>query len=297
MALNELAFKRAIRIDIADKSVKDLRVNFNITKNLKKDPNTCDITIYNLGPDTRSFLEQLKPKLNTDAGIPVRIYAGYEGEAEGLAQLWFGDLRTALSIQTRPEWITVLTSGDGEKASQIAKISQSFGANTPIDLIIKALIKSLRTSLGAENVPNDIQTQNLINSIKLQGGGKILSSGLVLSGNTANILNDYCKSCGLEYSIQDGQLQILNKGAAINDTALQVIGGSDGDGIIGIPEVDELGNVKFRHIIKSGFHCGRLINLITERVKGFYKITKLNYSGDTYEANTWFVDVEASRFG
>lgn len=298
MSTNNLAFKRKTKLNIAGYEMQDLRCSFNIQKTLKKDPNSCDITIYNLAPKTRSALEELQPKLNQTAGIPVKLEAGYEDENDSLAMLWYGDLRTVLSIQQRPDWTTVLTSGDGEKAIQVSKINQTFPANTPVDIVIRTIVNVMRKSLGTSpGVPTQAQVNALISSVKLQGGGRIFTSGLTLSGSTSKVLQDFCKSCGMEFSIQDGNLQLLNKGGTTLDTALQVIGGSLGDGVIGIPEVDHLGNVKFRHLIKNGFSCGRLVNLITQRVQGFYRITKLNYVGDTWDVNSWYVDVEAERFG
>lgn len=297
MSLKDLAFNRQIKINVSGLEMSGLRCSVNIAKNLKKDPNSCDIIIYNLSPETRNKLTQLAPKNDEDEGIPVRIEVGYKDQKEGLSQIWFGDLRTVISSHEIPDWKTILTSGDGEKASQISKMSQVFGANTPIDVVIKALVNELRKSLGSQNLPNDVQVQNLIRSVKMQGGGNLLAGTTVLTGSTVNLLDSYCKSCGLEFSIQDGNLQILEKEKPTQDLAIQIVGGSAGSGVIGIPSVDAKGIIKFRHLILPGFKPGRKINITTEAVTGFYRITKLVYVADTWEKEQFYVDIEAERIG
>lgn len=289
---NNLAFNRFINIDIGEVGVENLRVDFNIEKNLSKNPNSCDITIYNLSEETRNYIDGLAPKLDSDIGIPVRISVGYKDQDIG--NIFLGDLRSVLNVFEPPNWQTIITSGDGEKASQIARVNKVYGPNTPISTVLRELVKVLRSHLGATapNAINDIALNRIINEIKLQGGGKLFPTGYVLSGSAKKIMTDFCDSCGLEWSIQDGQVQILDKRKAIQDTAIPV---NENTGMIGSPQVDVEGNIKVDCLLKNEYKCGRLINVKSRLAEGFYKITKLNYTGSTWDNAMWTVSIEGER--
>ena len=74
-----------------------LDVEFTIRKNLKPEPNSCTLKIYNLNDDHRNALSQSTevitgPQSPPGTGgvvVPVRIDAGY---SSGSSQIWLGEL-------------------------------------------------------------------------------------------------------------------------------------------------------------------------------------------------------------
>src|SRR3990172_6348247 len=82
-----------------------LRVQFRVVKNLKADPNTCEITISNLSHDSRAEF-QTKP-------LKIRLDGGYDGQLE---RLFSGDLRWSESRHDSVDWETKLIVADGERA-------------------------------------------------------------------------------------------------------------------------------------------------------------------------------------
>lgn len=321
------AEERYVNVNVNGIVVSGLKATVKIEKTTKPEPNKLDLVVYNLSEETRSKLQELAPKNGVEAGIPVQIEVGYvvgslneftkntydsgsissqdTSVTKDTDKVWYGDLRTVISYYDAPNWITRLTAGDGEKAAQVSKMNQTFGPNTPVDVVLRAIINKLNESLNDQSQISQANINKIISQVKMQGGGKLISSSVVLSGSAYKLLQDWSKSTDLEFSFQDGQIQLLNRRKALADTALEIVTASGEEnstdnlqtGVIGSVEVDDKGNVKFNHIIKPGFRPGRLIKLYSQRAEGFFKITKLNYSFDTFNKGDWKVTVEGERFG
>lgn len=281
-------FSREIEIIVNDVDMTDVYCEFTIEKSLDIKPNTLDLQIYNLNSDTRSKLQQLND-LESSSGVPVVINVGYK--KSGIDQIWKGNLRKCTSDYDYPNWVTSLSSGDSERATQLANINQSWGYNTPVKTVINALVKSINEVIGAEKLSN-VDAQKLIDGATLNGGGTTLSSSLTLSGNSVKQLELFAKSCGLEFSIQDNAIQILNvRGNLISNVALV----SPFTGMIGRPDSDEKNNIKLKHLIIPGFKCGGLISVDSKSVSGLYRIEKLKYNGSSMDPQKWTIDIEASQ--
>lgn len=59
-----------------------------------------------------------------------------------------------------------------------------------------------------------LKTGNLDRQIDKFAGklGALTGARTVIHGNAANIFNSICDSAGLEWSVQDGELQVMEKG-------------------------------------------------------------------------------------
>jgi hypothetical protein len=47
-------FDRTVEVQVDVIKIVDLDMSFRVTKTLKKEPNTCELTIYNLNPEGRT---------------------------------------------------------------------------------------------------------------------------------------------------------------------------------------------------------------------------------------------------
>lgn len=258
------------------------KVTFRVSKSLKKEPNTCEINVWNLNEDQRSQLEQLAPKgKKATSGVPCRLDVGYGTE---LSQIWLGDLRTVDSRNEGPNWITRVASGDGEKAWQNAQLHVAYGPKTPVETVLRALVRAL--GVGEGNVAR------VASNLRLKGVGSVLTHGTQVSGRVARELDAWARSADLEWSIQDGSIQFLERGKALSEKAIRL---SPATGLIGSPTVDQEGTLSCRMLIQPDVRPGTLLVLDARRVKGNYKITKANWTGDT-TGDDWTIDVEATRY-
>ncbi len=248
-------------------------MTFRVHKSLKPEPNTAELTVFNLNPAHRSALEQLKT-------ASVLIEAGYEG---GTSTLFLGDLRTAISVDEGPDIVTKLSSGDGEKATKTArvKVSMKKGVANP-QKVLETIAKSLGVGSG-----------NLKQALGQLGGlANCFSEGAVLSGSSFREMNSVCKSLGLSWSIQNGKLQILTLRKALDGQAIKL---SKDTGMIGSPTVDNDGVLTCCMLLAPDVFPGRKLVLDGRRLKGQYRIESCDYSGDTH-GQDWYIKIEAKRY-
>jgi hypothetical protein len=255
----------------------------NISKSLKPEPNDASVQVWNLNTSQRAELEELQPKKEDKRGIPVLIEAGYK--ADGASQIFLGDLRTVNSVKDGADWVTTLESGDGEKAYQTSRIAVSIGPKTPVDTALRAMVKALGVKPG--NVETTVQ------KLKLGKAGKMFSQGVVLSGSVAQQLTQFARSADLEWSIQDGALQFVDRGKALAAKAYRL---TPETGLIGSPTVDNKGVLSCQALMLSDIRPGSKVVIESSRVKGNYRIEKIVWRGDTHSQSDWTVDLEGKRY-
>lgn len=274
-------FGRRVIVTVDDFQFESLDCSFAIEKSLKPEPNTCELTIYNLSEEHQSQLEQIRPRdKQAKTGIPCKIEAGYDEET---SLVWLGDLRTAQTTRDESDWVTVLTSGDGEKAWAHARLHVSYGPKTPIETALRAIVRAL--GVGEGNL------SKVVHRLKINGSA-IFPAGRVLAGSASRELVDLARSADLEVSIQDGALQFLDRGAALAGTAIRLSGET---GLVGSPTVDNEGLLSATMLMMPDVRPGAVMVVEAERVKGNYKISKATWRGDT-SADEWYIDVEAKRY-
>lgn len=276
-----LLYKRAFRLTVdtiqidSTKTPVPLQVRFSVKKNLKPEPNKCDIQIWNLNQKHRSQLEQL-------ASVPVQLEAGYIGS---LHRIFIGDLRTAITIRdSQVDLITSIGSGDGEKALRSARVNISVKKATSVDYVLKLIGLSLGVAPG--NL-DDAAKQLSFASI-----GSMFSQGTVLSGNAAREMSGICKSVGLTWSVQEGKLQLLPIGKALAKEAIKC---SADTGMLGSPTVDSKGILTVKMLLVPDVYPGRLLVVRSEHVNGNYRIEETTHAGD-FEGKDWCIDIKAARY-
>lgn len=109
-------------------------------------------------------------------------------------------------------------------------------------------------------------------------GAQFFGSGTAIVGNAAEELTTFCRSAELEWSIQDGLLQILDRGTSLDDLAVLL---SSESGLIGSPSVDHKGIASATALIQPDLSPGRKVTFDSLALKGTYRITDVEYSGDT----------------
>jgi hypothetical protein len=267
-------FLRYFRVVVDTIEIKSLDVRFKIEKNLKAQPNKAEISIFNLNEAHRSQLEQLPT-------VAVSVEAGYVG---GSSMIFLGDLRRASSQDSGPDIITTISSGDGEKAIQTARVNVSIRKGTPSDVVIKTVAKALGVGEGNLN--------KAVSTIKGAGLGTLFQDGTVISGSAAREMTSLCKSVGFTWSVQGGKLQLLPLQKTLEGEALSI---KPDTGLIGSPSVDNKGVMKCRTLLIPDVFPGRKLVLESARLKGQYRIEATTHTGDT-SGQDWYIDIEGKRY-
>jgi hypothetical protein len=267
----EIDGEKAVRFD-------GLRVQFKVTKTLKKQPNTSDIIVTNLNGTHRAEVQRQRY-------FKVRLIAGYKGSS---SQIFSGLCRSADNIHRTNEWETSIKCGDGERQFVYAKVSESFAPGTSTGDVIRKLAKI--SGLGLGNLETALQTQPVAGRPAVTR----YENGFTAYGSAAIALEKVIRAAGFEWSIQDGALQLLRPGQTLVQRAIVL---NRDSGLIGSPEhgtPEKKGGprpLKARSLLQPGFRPGGKVQIKSGDIDGLFRISRVEHTGDS-DGKNWFSDLE-----
>lgn len=190
--------------------IEGLKITFNVKRNLKTSTNQATIEIYNLSETTRARIHEKTRK--------VTLLAGYE-DGEGLQLLFEGSIMTVSNLRQVPEVVTRIEANDGQTALRKAHASLSYTPGVKGGQVLKDVISRL-------GLPT-----KFISSLST----KAFSQGFVHHGPAKDAMDKICKAMGLEWSVQNGSVQVLEIGRPDNSDPRGIILTSE-SGLLGSPE-------------------------------------------------------------
>lgn len=268
-------FRRAASLNVHGKVLVGLDFEFRIDRSLKPDSNTADFTIYNLAPENRKFLQSQK------GGVIVEFRAGYASDTT-LPLILLAQLREVTTVRDAADWTTTLSTGDGDQERK-HPVAFSLGPGASFDAAVKKTVSEM--GLRATNITRDISTG------KFGDASKELVEGFTAFGFGGPELDRLLDSGGLEGSIQNGEIQIMPKGAALSKSAVTL---SETTGLVGSPELGvdkDKPQVKARSLLNAEICPGRLVHIVAANLDGFFRVERAVYSGQT-QGGDWYVDLE-----
>lgn len=269
-----------------------LNVWFSVKKSLKaRSPQTCDVRLMNLSDATRKAIEQSAQPLGPPGGgapgadntaTPVKIVAGYVG---GTSTVFLGQLRSAQTTTDGATTTTELQTGDGDAAAILARSTHCFGAGANAYMVAQQLIKDMGCGAG-----------NIATVATILKGSPVYQKGVVLKGNSLDHLCDLALNCGLEVTLQSGNLQWVSMGQPLAGQAYLLQTTPTNTGVIGSPSVDTKGVLSIETLMMPGIVPGIPIVVKTDYISGLYRITSVETTGDI-RGEDWRHSIEAKRYG
>lgn len=266
-------FRRSYAVQIGTLRITDLDVAFDVFRSLKREPNTAELSVWNLNEDHRQQIREARE-------IVVQIEAGYGGEN---ALIFLGDLRDAHTERDGPDLVTKLSSADGGKKARVARVSHTYQPNTSLASVLRNAAQALGVGIG--------NAEEAVAAADLEGAGTIFPHGAVVSGNAAAELDGLLRSAGLEYSIQNGQLQVLDRNQFLRGTAVRLTAAT---GLIGSPSEGSDGVVTARCLMIPDVFPGRRVRFDSPEVSGFFRVETATYTGET-AGEDWGIEIECKR--
>lgn len=245
------------------KSIEGLRVKFEIERTKEKFVNKATISIYNMSKDSQALCER--------KNLVLLLSAGYDGAVE---DVFSGDVARPITKQEGADTITTFEVGDGEKAYKEAKIDTSFKEGTSL----KDMFLDVAKSFGQQ-----------IKDLSQLPADKIIN-GFTASGPSRNVMDDLARKSGLDWSIQDGAIQLTKKGKSTNEEAVLL---SSGSGLIGKPMKKD-DSYEFISLMKPKIKPCRKVVVDSPSVKGTFVCEKVVIKGDTHDKD-WFSVIEAKE--
>ncbi len=264
-------FGRKVSVQVDTLKIEGLDVAFDIEKSLSpKTPNDAEIRIWNLSAEHRKHLQELEK-------VFVNLEAGYE---QGTSLLFRGDLRDVLSSRDGTDWVTTVTSDSGRLARK-KRLLRSFAPGATVGDVLQAAAKAMGVRLG--NTAIKAATAKIAGTQATK-----FFNGYALAGALERELDRICRSCGLEWSIQDDELQILDVGKPLQELGIRL---TPETGLVGSPEFGNKGLIEVTCLLLPDVYPGRRIQLESEHVNGIFRVETSKHSGSTYERD-WYIRLE-----
>jgi len=263
-------FRRAWTVSVGTLGLSAFDLRFEVRRTLSSKPNTAEIELYNLSETSRGQIAQAADGL-------VRLEAGYE---EGKTLLFSGALREAKSTHEGVDWITKVSARDGGAQIRQARVLRSFGANARVEDVVKTLAETLGVGVG--------NASDALRAATLDRVGAYFPEGTVLSGSAATELDHLTRSVGLTWSVQDGVLQLLTRGRALQGQAVRL---TSDTGLVDTPTVSRGGKVQAKALLIPDLTPGRRVQIESRTVTGVYRVAAVAYRGET-RGQDWYADLE-----
>lgn len=258
-------FGRVIQLNIGNATesmiYNNLRITFNITKTITSEPNTSEISIYNLNQNSRNLI-------TSKVYDHVELFVSYQ--EDDLRMIFKGDIIEVINTQSGLDIITKLKCSDGYFAYTEKIIVKTIAAGqTDADVLHKEVISSFSIQQGAIDLPYD----------------QALPRARVFMCDTRDVANRIAQNNNADWSIQDHQLIIIPKNKAIQNDDGFII--SSTTGMIGSPKKTSKG-LEITTLCNPHFKIGSLVKVESksEEYNGHYKVKSIQHSGDL-TGNEW----------
>lgn len=283
------------------KELAGLRFSFSIQKGSTKTPNQCSVKVWNAAPETRALIEVI--------GNVLILKAGY-AEDVGATTIFSGNVTRSLTVREGPDWITELEIQDGFLEFRDAKVSLTFGKGATITQVVSAISKKF--SLPVRPLPADVAK-------------KQYPAGFAFVGRVRDAMDKACENGGLEWSIQNREIQVIKKGGVFKQKAYLL---TPDTGMVGSPmqetktmtekaaakegitanqpgvrkttrrdnnfEVQEVLQVfgyKVKTLLQPLIEPGGYVQVKSKGINGeFFRVEELTHTGDTH-GNEWHTEL------
>lgn len=256
--------------DVNGLEIRDLRIEFEVNRDLSKHPNQCEFSITNLSPKNRAALE--------GKHVAITLAAGYDGLNE---PLYTGDVLFAMSEQKGADWVTKVQVADGGRTIRRARVNRSYPRGTSV----KTALRDVAASMG-QSIP-----ENLALSSELEAQ---FTSGVVLSGCAKDEMSRLLAPFGYGWSFQDGKLQVLRD----EDARPDVFQINEQNGLLSTPQSGnppksgKPPHVTLKSLLRPGIYPGAMVEVVTSlKPSKLYRVEKVKHSGDTY-GDDWYTELD-----
>jgi hypothetical protein len=269
-------------LDVSFRIQRSLHVT---QSSLKPIPNTCDLRIFGLSATHRKQLAKSTTTPGPDTVVvPCILAAGYQ---QNQKVLFSGELRGAQDISEGPNVIVELSTGDGDAAITQTRLNLVVPAGATMSQVFQQIVDSM-----------GVQSGNLQSALgQFQSSpqaARLFAKGAALKGSAAEILSDMCRSVGIQWSIQNGAIQILPVTTPPEGQAILI---DENHGMVGTPTVDTKGIAVVRTLMIPGIIPGSKIALSSRNASGGFTVIGMEIEGDTSPGSTtWGYTLNCERY-
>ena len=253
-----------------------LAIEFNIQKNITRQPNQSTIRIYNPARDTIASLQK--------EGV-VTLRAGYDGD---IATIFVGSKEQMNYIDDGATKSIELVCLEGTASHKDLTFAKNYFPGVTNAFIVQDLLIHLIAS-----VPS-INQQNLFSILSFT----TYTQKQVVYGNAFDLLEQFLAKDEYQYFVNNGVITIIPTSGFIKDQAADIHVGS---GMIGSPKPISETNadktvrsgVEIETILNYNLDIGRLVRVNSDDFfNSFFRIESVNIRGNSFDGE-WISNIKA----
>ena len=263
--------------------LNELRITFKTAKGDAETPNSAEISVYNLSEATASRIRREFTQVALSAGYKANMGLIFRGNIRQV-RIW---------RENGVDTVLHILAADGDRAYNFATVNTTLAAGSrPADRVRVCQGSFSARGAGAGHLPDP--------------GGQPLPRGRVMYGMARDHMRDEAANTGTDWSIQDGQVQMVPRKGWLPGEAVLL---THETGLVGTPEQTQDG-VTVRALLNPRLRVGGRIMLDNRSVRqmqtplkaaagqcaarldddGVYRIIKVEFTGDT-RGNDWYADM------
>lgn len=243
----------------------DLRIEFDVDKNRESNANSGKVSIYNLNPQSRNLVN--------DEGQKYQLKAGYDGLGNSpiIGVLSSGDVLEVETVRRGADIITQFKIGEATKALSEKTLDKSYEEGTSIKAVVNDMADQLEVAKGAIKGLKDL----------------VFNSGYSATGKIKDRLDELTNKQDLEWSVQNGELQILPKDGSTDELAILL---TKDTGLLkaykaksekgGSTELKDV--IRFEALLNPDIKIGRKVRIVSEinEIDEYVTVKRIKYMGD-----------------
>lgn len=266
--------------------LSELRIEFSVRQWDIQTPNSAEIRIWNLKPETSKRVEKEFTR--------VTLQAGYEGADAGI--IFDGTIVQIRRGRTNAtDTFLDISAADGDAAYNFAIVSATLAAGSKPEDRLKAIAAAMEKH---EVTQGPLPEDGL--------GDATLPRAKVMFGMAQDHMRDLTDSTLTTWSIQNGKIQVVKKDGYLPDEAVVL---NSQTGLIGLPEQTEDG-INARCLLNPKLKVSGRVQINNASVQraavslqytavnyfpsvaedGFYRIVVIDHMGDT-RGDSWYSDM------
>lgn len=286
----ELQYIRRCNLVVGNNSgdgldLSSLRIQFKVKKSDAQTPNTAEIRVYNLAPETA---KQIRDEFKR-----VVLQAGYESN---YGVIFDGNIKQVrMGRENGTDSYIDIAAGDGDDAYNYAVVNATLAAGAKQSDQINAAAGAMAGKGVSKGFIADT-------------GSKALPRGKVMYGNARNYLRQSAQASETSWSVQDGKLQFVSLTSVLPNQAVLL---TSKTGLVGTPEQTNDG-IKAKCLLNPMLKIGVRVKINEEDVAqaklpdtskdssankpadiskdGVYRLLVVEHNGDT-RGNDWYSDL------
>jgi len=251
-------FGRVLELKIGNRKesivINNLRVTFSIKKTLTSEPNTGEISVYNLNDSNRNLITSKQYTF-------LELSVCYKDDV--LRLIFCGDILKVENKLTGQDIITTMKCADGHRAYTEKTIVKTMEKGQKDSDFLNEAVSSFGVQRGSINLPND----------------RALPRGKVMMCDTRDVMHKIAINNNADWSIQDDQLVVIPKNKALANNEGWVI--SRTTGMIGSPQKTDKG-LEVTTLCNPQYRIGSLVRVESKLTEynGDYKVKSIEHNGD-----------------